>query len=75
MTETSAGPSASEPVVLTAQEVADLLRISTWKLYRDIRDERIPASLRPLPIGRPFRWSTVSVLRFLNQAGLDPDRP
>lgn len=54
------------PAVLSAAQVAAVLRMSTWKLYRCVRDETLPTGLQPLPIGKPLRWSTSAVLSVLD---------
>lgn len=53
-------------LVLDAAEMAALLRISKWKLYRDVREGRLPPELHPLPIGNPLRWSKAAVLHALS---------
>lgn len=62
------------PAVLSAAQVATVLRMSTWKLYRCVRDETLPTGLRPLPIGKPLRWSTAAVLSVLDYQCDGPPR-
>lgn len=48
---------------LTAEELADLLGVSTWALYQAVRRGDCPVP--PIRIGRRLVWSRVAVERLL----------
>lgn len=70
---THGGPSthesrASERLVLTAEELADLLGISRAHLFRLHSRGLVP---RPLRLGRSLRWDRATIVRWL-AAGAPP---
>ena len=52
---------------ISAKEFAELLSISTWTVYKAVRDGSCPVA--PIRIGRRLVWSTAKVAKLL---GVDP---
>ncbi len=54
-------------VTLTAEELADLLGVSTWAVYESVRRGDCP--VEPIRVGRRLVWSRAAVEQRL---GLEP---
>jgi len=52
--------------LLTAKEVAAMLRVSTVTLYREIRRGNVPA---PIKLGTCSRWPRSEILAAIKAAG------
>lgn len=67
----TAGPNRAlrrHPAVYTADQVAELWGVSTWLVYRSVKEGTCPVA--PIAIGRRLVWPKVSVDRML---GLEPE--
>ncbi len=61
--------STSLPTILTAQEVAQLLRVSRKTVYEAARHGELPGVLR---IGRALRFHRDAILQSMSHTGLGP---
>lgn len=59
---------ADLPAVLTADEVAEVLRISLWAVYERVKADELPA----LRLGRSLRFSRDAILALLDENGSGP---
>lgn len=66
---TTIGEATNLPAVLTTEQAADLLSVSTDHLWALARERRAP--VEPLRLGRSLRWPTAPLLAVL---GLDDAR-
>lgn len=55
---------ARDPAVLTVEEVADILRVSTWTVYQRIK----LGELRAVHVGRVVRVPRVALDEFMGAA-------
>jgi hypothetical protein len=53
---------AELPPTLGFEEVRRILGVSKYRLYGDIKADRLTGGMRPLPIGKPYRWATAPLL-------------
>lgn len=60
---------ASEPTVMTACELATMLRVNRKTIYEAAQRGEIPGALR---VGRSLRFSRAAVLKWLGQDRLAP---
>jgi predicted DNA-binding transcriptional regulator AlpA len=65
--------SADSRVYVTAEEVADLLRISTSQVYRLRHDPGFPPTVTVA--SRAVRWKWSDIVEWADQGGLQPHEP
>lgn len=63
MHQTRNAPKGGQPVAYTVEEVAAMLQISTWSVYRLVKND----ALEFVKIGRCIRIPVAALAGFLNQ--------